>query len=110
MLVSINDETVEVADQTTDERPLLPDAVELVRAAEQLVDDGFVVLPYTNDDPVLARRLEETGCAAVMPLDSRIGTGLGIANPHHVEMIVEQANSAGAFQKLGVCGRGGERT
>ena len=74
-----------------DERTLLPDAVELVRAAEQLVDDGFVVLPYTNDDPVLSRRLEDIGCAAVMPLGSPIGTGLGIANPHNIEMIVEQA-------------------
>ena len=74
-----------------DERTLLPDAVELVRAAEQLVDDGFIVLPYTNDDPVLARRLEDIGCAAVMPLGSPIGTGLGIANPHNIEMIVEQA-------------------
>jgi thiazole synthase len=74
-----------------DERTLLPDAIELVRAAEQLVDDGFVVLPYTNDDPVLARRLEDTGCAAVMPLGSPIGTGLGIANPHNIEMIVEHA-------------------
>ena len=73
------------------ERTLLPDVVELVRAAEQLVDDGFVVLPYTNDDPVLARRLEDTGCAAVMPLGSPIGTGLGIANPHNIEMIVEAA-------------------
>ncbi len=75
-----------------DERTLLPDAVELIRAAEQLVDDGFVVLPYTNDDPVLARRLEDTGCAAVMPLGSPIGTGLGIANPHNIEMIVEHAS------------------
>ena len=56
-----------------------------------MVDDGFVVLPYTNDDPVLARRLEDTGCAAVMPLGSPIGTGLGIANPHNIEMIVEAA-------------------
>lgn len=109
MLVSINDETVEVADHASDERTLLPDAVELVRAAEQLVVDGLVVLPYTNDDPVLARRLEDTGCAAVMPLGSPIGTGLGIANPHHIEMIVEQANGAGAFQKLRVCVHGGER-
>ena len=75
-----------------DERTLLPDAVELIRAAEQLVDDGFVVLPYTNDDPVLARRLEDTGCAAVMPLGSPIGTGLGIANPHNIAMIVEHAS------------------
>ncbi len=57
-----------------DERSLLPDAVELVRAAEQLVDDGFIVLAYTTDDPVLARRLEDTGCAAVMPLASPIRT------------------------------------
>ena len=74
-----------------DDRTLLPDAIELVRAAEQLVDDGFVVLPYTNDDPVLARRLEDVGCVAVMPLGSPIGTGLGIANPHNIEMIVERA-------------------
>jgi thiazole synthase len=74
-----------------DERTLLPDAIELVRAAEQLVDDGFVVLPYTNDDPALARRLEDTGCAAVMPLGSPIGTGLGISNPHNLEMIVAAA-------------------
>ena len=62
-----------------------------MRVVEQLVDDGFVVLPYTNDDPVLASRLEDTGCAAVMPLGSPIGTGLGITNPHNIEMIVEQA-------------------
>ena len=78
-------------DVIADERTLLPDAVELVRAAEQLVDDGFVVLPYTNDDPVLARRLEAIGCAAVMPLGSPIGTGVGLTNPHNIEMIVEQA-------------------
>ena len=75
-----------------DERTLLPDSVELLEAAEQLVDDGFVVLPYTNDDPVLARRLEQVGCAAVMPLGAPIGTGLGIRNPHNIELIVEQAS------------------
>ncbi|WP_397518057.1 thiazole synthase [Rhodococcus oxybenzonivorans] len=74
-----------------DERTLLPDAVEVVSAAEQLVDDGFVVLPYTNDDPVLAMRLEDAGCAAVMPLGSPIGTGLGISNPRNIEMIVARA-------------------
>ncbi|MGH3379083.1 MAG: thiazole synthase [Actinoallomurus sp.] len=74
-----------------DERTLLPDPIELADAAEQLVDDGFVVLPYTNDDPVLARRLEQSGCAAVMPLGSPIGSGLGIRNPHNIELIVEQA-------------------
>jgi thiazole synthase len=74
-----------------DERTLLPDPVELLDAAEQLLDDGFVVLPYTNDDPVLARRLEQLGCAAVMPLGAPIGTGLGIRNPHNIAMIVEQS-------------------
>jgi thiazole synthase len=74
-----------------DEHTLLPDAVELLDAAERLVDDGFVVLPYTNDDPVLARRLEQVGCAAVMPLGAPIGSGLGIRNPHNIELIVEQA-------------------
>jgi len=75
-----------------DDRTLLPDPVELLAAAEALVDDGFVVLAYTNDDPVVARRLEQVGCAAVMPLGSPIGTGLGIANPHNIAMIVDQAS------------------
>jgi len=74
-----------------DERTLLPDPLELLAAAEQLVGDGFVVLPYTNDDPVLARRLEQAGCAAVMPLGAPIGSGLGIRNPHNIELIVESA-------------------
>ncbi|GAA1078591.1 thiazole synthase [Nocardiopsis metallicus] len=75
-----------------DEHTLLPDPVELLDAAEALVDDGFTVLPYTNDDPVLARRLEQLGCAAVMPLAAPIGSGLGIRNPHNLELIVEQAD------------------
>ncbi|WP_283255261.1 thiazole synthase [Gordonia sp. PP30] len=74
-----------------DERTLLPDPLELVDAAAALVADGFAVMAYTNDDPVLARRLEDTGVAAVMPLGSPIGTGLGIANPHNIEMIVARA-------------------
>jgi thiazole synthase len=74
-----------------DDRTLLPDAVELVAAAEELVDDGFVVLPYTTDDPVLARRLEDVGCAAVMPLGSPIGSGMGICNPYNLSIIVERA-------------------
>jgi thiazole synthase len=74
-----------------DERTLLPDTVELVTAAEELVDDGFVVLPYCTDDPVAARRLEQAGCAAVMPLGSPIGSGLGIRNPHNIALIVEQS-------------------
>ena len=72
-----------------DEDTLLPDAVELLRAAEELVDEGFVVLPYTNDDPVLARRLSDVGCAAVMPLGSPIGSGMGIRNPYNIALIRE---------------------
>ncbi len=74
-----------------DDRTLLPDAVELVAAAETLVADGFTVLPYTTDDPVLARRLEHAGCAAVMPLGSPIGSGMGICNPYNLSLIVEHA-------------------
>jgi thiazole synthase len=74
-----------------DDRTLFPDAVELINAAETLVDDGFTVLPYTNDDPILARRLEEAGCAAVMPLGSPIGSGMGIRNPYNVRIIAERA-------------------
>jgi thiazole synthase len=75
-----------------DDRTLFPDAVQLVEAAETLVDDGFTVLPYTNDDPILARRLEEAGCAAVMPLGSPIGSGMGIRNPYNVEIIADRAS------------------
>jgi thiazole synthase len=74
-----------------DDRTLLPDGPELLLAAEELVADGFTVLPYTNDDPILARRLEEAGCAAVMPLGSPIGSGAGIRNPYNIRIIVEQA-------------------
>jgi thiazole synthase len=74
-----------------DDRTLFPDAVELVQAAEQLVGDGFTVLPYTNDDPILARRLEGVGCAAVMPLGSPIGSGAGIRNPYNIAIITERA-------------------
>ncbi|HXR29334.1 MAG TPA: thiazole synthase [Solirubrobacteraceae bacterium] len=70
-----------------DEDTLLPDAPELLRAAEELVDEGFVVLPYTTDDPVLARRLVDVGCAAVMPLGSPIGSGMGIRNPYNIALI-----------------------
>ena len=75
-----------------DDRTLLPDAPELLLAAEELVDDGFTVLPYTNDDPILARRLEDIGCAAVMPLGSPIGSGMGIRNPYNISLIVERAS------------------
>jgi thiazole synthase len=74
-----------------DDRTLLPDSPELLRAAEELVGDGFVVLPYTNDDPILAARLEAAGCAAVMPLGGPIGSGAGIRNPYNISIIVENA-------------------
>jgi thiazole synthase len=70
-----------------DEVSLMPDAIELLDAAEQLVRRGFVVLPYATDDAVLARRLEDAGCAAVMPLGSPIGSGLGVLNPHAIEAV-----------------------
>ncbi len=74
-----------------DEQTLLPDAVELVAATEQLVERGFKVFAYTNDDPVLALRLENLGAVAIMPLGAPIGTGLGILNPHNIELIVARA-------------------
>ena len=73
-----------------DDKTLLPDPVETLTAAEKLVDDGFIVLAYTNDDPILAARLEALGCAAVMPLGSPIGSGMGIRNPYNIRLIVEQ--------------------
>jgi thiazole synthase len=75
-----------------DDHTLLPDPVELLDAAEQLADDGFTVLPYTSDDPVLARRLEAVGCAAVMPLGAPIGSGLGVRNPHNIALICEEVS------------------
>jgi thiazole synthase len=74
-----------------DDRTLFPEATELLDAAEKLVEEGFVVLPYANDDPILNRRLEEVGCAAVMPLGAPIGSGMGIRNPYNLAIIVEQA-------------------
>src|SRR4051812_3340614 len=75
-----------------DDRTLFPDPTELLAAAETLVAEGFVVLPYTNDDPILARRLEELGCTAVMPLGAPIGSGMGIRNPYNLRIIVDQAS------------------
>ncbi len=70
-----------------DEDTLWPDAPELLRAAEELVDEGFTVLPYTTDDPVLARRLQDVGCVAVMPLGAPIGSGMGIRNPYALALV-----------------------
>jgi thiazole synthase len=74
-----------------DKRTLFPDVVGLVEAAKVLVKEGFTVLPYTNDDPVTAQRLEDAGCAAVMPLGAPIGSGLGIRNPYNLRIIMETA-------------------
>lgn len=74
-----------------DPRTLFPDTAGLVEAAKILVKEGFVVLPYTNDDPIVAKRLEDVGCAAVMPLAAPIGSGLGIRNPHNIRLILEDA-------------------
>jgi len=74
-----------------DERTLYPDGEGTLEAARELCREGFVVLPYCTDDPVLCRRLEEVGCAAVMPLAAPIGTGLGVCNPYTLRLIVAQA-------------------
>jgi thiazole synthase len=70
-----------------DRETLYPDVEQLVQAAEELIKDGFTVLPYCNDDPVTCRKLADIGCAAVMPLGSPIGSGMGICNPYNIEMI-----------------------
>ena len=74
-----------------DKKTLFPDAEATLVAAKQLVAEGFVVLPYTNDDPIMARKLADVGCAAVMPLAAPIGSGLGITSPHNLSIIVEQS-------------------
>ena len=75
-----------------DDKTLFPDLVQTYQAAEQLIKDGFKVMVYTNDDPVAARRLEDMGCVAVMPLAAPIGSGLGVRNPHNIRTIVENAS------------------
>ncbi|KER10866.1 MAG: thiazole synthase [[Candidatus Thermochlorobacteriaceae] bacterium GBChlB] len=73
-----------------DDETLFPDVIELVKAAEKLVADGFIVLPYCNDDPITCRKLYDIGCAAVMPLGAPIGSGMGIRNPYNLQIIREQ--------------------
>ncbi len=72
-----------------DQRTLFPDNEELLKATKILVKDGFIVLPYVNDDPIMARKLEEAGAAAVMPLGAPIGSGLGLRNPHNIIIILQ---------------------
>jgi thiazole synthase len=74
-----------------DQKTLYPNIVHTLKAAEQLVKDGFKVMVYTNDDPIVAKELEQMGCVAVMPLGSLIGSGLGILNPHNIRLILEEA-------------------
>jgi thiazole synthase len=75
-----------------DEKTLFPDVIGLLQATEILAKEGFIVFPYTNDDPVMAKRLEDAGSAAVMPLGAPIGSGLGIRNPYNIKIILESAN------------------
>lgn len=75
-----------------DERTLFPDVRQTLEAAEELVEDGFKVMVYTNDDPIIAKQLEQIGCVSVMPLAAPIGSGLGIRNPYNILTIVENAN------------------
>ena len=74
-----------------DQKTLYPNVTETLLAAETLVKDGFDVMVYTSDDPLIAKRLEEIGCVAVMPLGAPIGSGLGIRNPHNIRLILENA-------------------
>jgi thiazole synthase len=74
-----------------DEKTLFPDVEETVRAAKVLVKEGFTVFPYTSDDLITARKLQDAGCAAIMPLAAPIGSGLGIRNPHNIRLILEAA-------------------
>ena len=75
-----------------DEKTLFPDIVQTLQATEELVKDGFKIMVYTNDDPIIAKRFEELGCVAVMPLAAPIGSGLGIRNPYNIMTIVENAS------------------
>ncbi|MDQ0256325.1 thiazole synthase [Evansella vedderi] len=77
---------------SANEKTLLPDPIETLKATEILVEEGFTVLPYTSDDPILCKRLEEAGAAAVMPGAAPIGTGLGVLNPYNLSLIIEEAN------------------
>ena len=73
-----------------DQKTLYPNITHTLRAARELIDDGFKVMVYTNDDPIVAKELEDMGCVAVMPLGSLIGSGLGILNPHSIRLILER--------------------
>ena len=75
-----------------DEKTLFPDAEELLKATKVLVKEGFIVMPYTNDDPIMAKKLEDAGAVAVMPLGAPIGSGLGLCNPYNIRLVMEAVN------------------
>lgn len=85
-----------------DDETLLPDVEQLINAARQLVDDGFQVLAYTNDDPITCRKLAELGCAAVMPLASPIGSGMGLVNPYNLRIIREEVEDTPLIVDAGI--------
>lgn len=85
-----------------DEKTLFPDTIGLLKATEILAKEGFIVFPYTNDDPVMAKRLEDAGAAAVMPLGAPIGSGLGIRNPYNIRIIIETAVKVPVIVDAGV--------
>jgi len=85
-----------------DEKTLFPDTIGLLKATEILAKEGFIVFPYTNDDPVMAKRLEDAGAAAVMPLGAPIGSGLGVRNPFNIRIIIETAVKVPVIVDAGV--------
>ena len=88
----LDDHTLVKLEVLGDEKTLFPHVTETLKAARTLVDEGFEVMVYTNDDPIIARELEQIGCVAVMPLAAPIGSGLGIRNPYNILEIIENAN------------------
>ena len=88
----LDDHTLVKLEVLGDEKTLFPHVLETLKAAEVLVKEGFEVMVYTNDDPIIARELEQIGCIAVMPLAAPIGSGLGIRNPYNILEIIENAN------------------
>lgn len=87
----LGDHTLVKLEILADQKTLFPNVVETLKAAKVLVDEGFDVMVYTSDDPIIARELEAVGCIAVMPLAGLIGTGLGICNPYNLRIILEEA-------------------
>jgi len=85
-----------------DDETLLPDSEQLLKAAKELIDSGFIVLAYSNDDPITCKKLAEMGCAAVMPLASPIGSGMGLVNPYNLELIRDQISECALVVDAGI--------